>query len=159
MKKIWMLLCLLAVSLSADARVPDFPDFIDAQGLLYKMYRDDISGNELPGHEGEVKFWGIDDRHGDVAERFKAVKVFTVPATMKGDMVGGTGKDITMRVTAIDGNAFSGMPNLEEVIVSEGITYINPFALNSKTLKVIHIPSTVKNLYFSNFNFFYSFKF
>ena len=154
MKKIWMLLCLLAVSLSADARVPDFPDFVDAQGLLYKMYRDDISGNELPGHEGEVKFWGIDDRYGDVAERFKAVKVFTVPATMKGDMVGGTGKDITMRVTAIDGNAFSGMPNLEEVIVSEGITYINPFALNSKTLKIIRIPSTVKNLYFSNFNFF-----
>lgn len=154
MKKLLMLVSLAAVCLSADARVPDFPDFVDAQGLLFKMFRDDISGHQLPGHDDEVKFWGVNTRDDEVAKRFETVKVFKVPAMMKADMYGGTDKDITMRVTAIDGNAFGGMPNLEEVIVSEGITYINPFALNSKKMKVIHIPSTLKTLYFNNFNFF-----
>ena len=153
MKKILMLTSVM-LCMAAEARIPDFPDYRDDQGFLYKRFRSDVTNKEIEGHDGEVQFWGIDDRDPKFEEKFKNLKVLKVPAVMKAQT--DDGKVITRRVTAIDGHAFSGMPNLEEIIVPEGITYINPFAISGTKAKRISLPSTIKPLYYDSFNFFQS---
>ena len=150
MKKIMMVVTMLYMCIAADARIPDFPDYIDGQGLLYKEFRDDRTNEDIPGHKGEVQLWGFEDRDDKVVEKFEKLKVLRVPAVVKARRIDGQ-KTETLRVTAIDGHAFRGMPNLEEIFLPEGITYINPFALGDIPAKIIHIPASMKKLYMSSF--------
>ena len=138
-----MLLTALFTVCLSHARVPDYPDYTDANGYQYKHFRNEISGHMIEGREHEVQFWGVDDRYGELKDKWAAVKKFTVPTKMV--VKGEDGKIITFPVTAVDGHAFNNMPNLEEIIIPEGITYVNPFALSDTKAKRINIPASWKN--------------
>ena len=140
MKKIHILTLFLLVPLTSWSRVPDAPDYTDENGYQYKHFRNEVSGRMIKGREKEVQFWGVDTRYSKQREKWAAVKKFTVPTKMV--VKRADGKVITMPVTAVDGNAFCAMPNLEEIIVPEGITYVNPFALSGTKAKRISIPSS-----------------
>ena len=149
MKKLFFLLCAVLVSLGIIARLPDFPDFSDDNGYLYKLFRDDVTGDLIEGHDGEVQFWGVDLNKEGMQERCEMMKKFVVPVKMTGkDRNGNT---VTMRVTAVHDHAFSYFPNLEELAVPEGIIYVNPFSLSDCKAKRISIPASwTKHMY--NFN-------
>ena len=146
MKKLLILYFALIAVATADARVPDHPDYTDENGYQYKHFRDKISGHLIQGREQEVLFWGVDDRYGELKDKWAAVKKFTVPVKMV--VKNKTGKTITLPVTAVDGHAFNNLPNLEEIVLPEGITYVNPFALSDTKAKRINIPASWKeNIY------------
>ncbi len=140
MKQLLLSLLLCCAVLPLEARVPDFPDYRDDNGYLYKHFRDDISGEMLPGHDGEVLFWGVDDRMENAEEKWAKVTVFTVPTVMKAKRQDGT--VVQMKVTRVGGHAFAHLPNLTTIIIPEGITYVDPFALGGTEAKVVSIPST-----------------
>ena len=154
MKRVSAILALFAINcLLLFARVPDFYDFSDGTGLLYKLYRDEISGNRLEGHDDEVIFWGVDDRHEEFVEKMKKLKVLRVPATMRPDSndhswgIFFESAPPVYRVTGIGGHAFNGLPALEEIVLSEGIVYIDPFSTNGIPAKRINIPASMTSVY------------
>lgn len=155
MKRTTALLTLFAIhSLLLFARVPDEPDFSDNNGLMYKFYRDEISGHLLDGYDGEVLFWGLSDRMPEVIEKYKTLKVLRIPATVRpsshsnGHIFFDEDKPLPVyRVTSIGENAFRDFPALEEIVLPEGITYINPFAMGDTPAKKINIPASMKDVY------------
>ncbi len=132
------------------ARVPDYPDFRDAKGFYYRFYRDDMNGNLIEGHDGEVVFWGLFER--DYPEELQKLKKLVVPATAKS--VRDVGSDQpdprTYRVTRIGEHAFQGMTELEEIVLPEGIKSVDPFSMSGIPAKRINIPSTLITFYPQN---------
>lgn len=140
MKQLILSLLLCCLSFSLEARVPDIPDYRDENGYIYKHFRDEVSGHMLPGHDGEVLFWGVDTRMPDAEAKWAKVTKIVVPTTMIAKTDDGT--VVKKKVTAVDGHAFNHLPNLTTIVIPEGITYVNPFALGGTNAKIVSIPAS-----------------